>query len=64
MVQKRLYSLNTKANRPFCDVVKISIITQNVNVFTIYETLFENVITILPISYQNKIKMAGKNKNA
>ena len=25
-----------------------------------YKTLFENVITILPITYQNKTKMTGK----
>ena len=31
-----------------------------VNIFTIYETLFENVITILPVTYQNRTKMPGK----
>ena len=33
----------------------------NVNV---HETLFENVITILPITYQNKTKMQGKYRSA
>ena len=42
-------------------MVKICvIIIQNANTFTIYETLFENVITISPITYQNKTKMPGK----
>ena len=27
-----------------------------------YETLFENVITILPITYQKQTKMPGENK--
>ena len=30
--------------------------------FTIYETLLENIITILPRTYQNKTKMPGKNR--
>ena len=37
------------------------IIIRNVNFFTIYETLLENVIATLPITYQNKNKMPGKN---
>ena len=28
----------------------------------LHETLFENVITVLPITYQNKTKMPGKNR--
>ena len=32
-------------------------------IFTIYETLFENVITILPIAYQNKTKMLKNRKS-
>ena len=44
------------------NMIKISvIIIQNVNIFHIYETLYENVITILPITYQNKTKMPRKN---
>ena len=35
---------------------------KNVNIFTIYETLFENVITILSKSYKNKTKIHGKKK--
>ena len=60
----RSHSLSIKVNRPFYDMVKIFcvIIIQNVNVITIYETLFENVITILPATYQNKIKMPRKNR--
>ena len=61
MIQKRTCSLSTQANRPFYDMVKIRvIIKKNVNIFTIYETLFENVITILQITYQNNPKMPGK----
>ena len=57
MIQKRWWSLSTKINRPFYDMVKIRVIViQNVNICNIYETLFENVITILPITYQNKTK--------
>ena len=43
MIKKRSCSLSTKDNRHFYDMVKMFI------VFTIYETLFENVVTILPI---------------
>ena len=38
------------------------IIISNVQISTIYEILFENFITVLPIIYQNKIKMPGKSK--
>ena len=42
MIHKRSCSLNTKVNRTFYDMVKIRVvITQNVNIFTMYETLFE-----------------------
>ena len=30
--------------------------------FIIFETLFQNVIAILPINYQNKTKVPGENK--
>ena len=63
MIQKMSYSLNTKVNRPFYDMVKIRvIIIWSDNIFTKYETLFENGITILPITHQNKTKMPGKNR--
>ena len=63
MIQKRSCSLNTKVNRPFYDMVRIRIILmKNVNIFIIYETSFENLITILLITYQNKTKMPGKNR--
>ena len=32
----------------------------NVNFFTIYEFLIQNVLKILPIIYQNKAKIPGK----
>ena len=32
----------------------------HVNIFTIYESLLENVIDILPAIYQNKTKVPGK----
>ena len=58
MIQKRSCSLSTKINKPFHDMVKIRvIITKSFNTFTIYETLFENVITISPMTYQKKTKM-------
>ena len=43
MIQKRSFNLSTKDNRHFYDMVKMFI------VFTIYETLFEKVVTILPM---------------
>ena len=65
MIQKRSCSLSTKDNISFYDMVKICvIIIENVTFFTIYETLFENVITILRITYQNKTKMPGKNRKS
>ena len=61
MFQKWPCSLSTNVNRTFYDMVKIRvIIIQNVNIVTIYETLFENAIIILPITYQNKTEMPGK----
>ena len=52
-----------RVNRPFYDMVKICvIIITNVNVFTKCETLIENVIRILPITYQIKTKIPGKNR--
>ena len=39
-------------------MVKIrAIMTKNTNILTIYETLFPNVIKMLPAIHQNKIKM-------
>ena len=62
MVQKR--SCSTKGNRIFYDMVNIrAMITQNFNTLTKYKTLFENVITILPITYQNKTEVSQKNRN-
>ena len=61
MIQKRSCSLSTKVNRCFYDMVKTRVtVIQNVNIFTICETLFENIITILPITYQHKTKIPGK----
>ena len=63
MIQKKSRSLSTKVNRPFYDMSKIRVmIILNVDIFVIYEILLENVITILPITYQNKSKMPGKNR--
>ena len=36
---------------------------ENVYIFTKYETVFENVKTILPVTYQNKTKMPQKIRN-
>ena len=61
MIQKKSCSLSTKVNTPFYDMVKIGVtIISIVTIFTIYETLSENVITTLLITYQNKTKMPGK----
>ena len=63
MIQKRSCSLNTKVNRPFYDMVRIRItIMKNVNIFTLYETSFENIITNLSKTYRNKTKMHEKNR--
>ena len=62
MILKSLRSLSTKVNRHFYDMVKIRvIIIQNINIFTIYGNLLENIITILSITYQNKTRMPQKN---
>ena len=46
-------------------MVKIRvIIIENVNVLTMYETLFEKVITTLPITYQKKLKCLEKIGNS
>ena len=42
-----------------CRVIKLNV---DIDIFTIPETLFENVITILPITYQKKTKMSNINK--
>ena len=63
MIQKRSCCLRTKVNRRFYGMGKICvIIIENINIFTIYERLFENVMTILSITYQDKTKMPGKNR--
>ena len=62
MILKSLRSLSTEVNRHFYDMVKIRvIIIQNINIFTIYGNLLENIITILSITYQNKTRMPQKN---
>ena len=44
-------------------MVKIRvIIISNVQISAIYEILFEKFITVLPIIYQNKMKMPVKSK--
>ena len=63
MIQQRSCNGSTKVHRPFNDMKKIRvIIVLNVHTFTIYETLFKNIITILPTTYQNKTKIPGKNR--
>ena len=55
MIQKRFSSLSTKVKKAFYGMVKVRvIIMQNANIFTTYEALFENVLTILPITFRNK----------
>ena len=44
----------------------VLIVVDNVNIFTIFDSLVQNVITILPIIYQNEIneiKVAWKTSN-
>ena len=61
MIQKRSCNLSTKVNRNFCDIVKIRLtMADNVNIFTICESLLQKVIKILQIIYQNKSKVPGK----
>ena len=61
MIQNVWCSLRARINGHFYDMVKICIIIiKNVNIFTIYETIIEKVIAILPITYQNKTKISGK----
>ena len=63
VIQNRSWSLRTKVNRPFYGMGKICVIViENVNIFTIYERLFENVMTILSITYEDKTKMPGKDR--
>ena len=66
MIQKILCTLSTQANGRFYDMVKGRVINiykmLNVNIFNMQETLFENIITILPKTHQNKTKMPGKNR--
>ena len=48
-------------NRAIRDMIKIcAIIAENVNIFTMHETLFEIVITFSTINYHDKTKMSGK----
>ena len=62
MIQNVWCSLRTRNIGHFYDMVKICIIIiKNVNIFTIHETIIEKVIAILPITYQNKTKISGKN---
>ena len=60
MIQKRSCSLRTKVNRPFHDMEKIRVAINFF--FAIFETLFQNVTAILPITYQNKTKVPGESK--
>ena len=58
MIQKRSCSLSAKVNWIFCNMIKICLIViNNVNMFTIYESLPKNFKTILPTIHQNKTKM-------
>lgn len=51
MIQKRQYGLSNKISRPFYDMVQIRVIIMwNVNIFTVYEILLENIKTLSPIT--------------
>ena len=61
MIQKRSCTLITKVNWDSYDMVKSGLIMiNNVNIFTIYESLLQNVIKILPAIQHNKTKVLGK----
>ena len=61
MTQKRSCSLSPKVNWNFYDMIKIRLIMiRNVNIFTIYESLLQNVTKILPTIYHNKTKVPRK----
>ena len=60
---KEVVQVRTKVNRSFDDMVKIRVvIVQSVSIFTKCGSLIKNVIIILPIAYQIKIKMPGEKK--
>ena len=61
MIQKISWSLSTN----IYDMVKVlAIFIEIATVFAIYETIFENTLTTLPITYQNKTKINGKNRKS
>ena len=62
MIQKTSGSLSTKVSWNFYDLVKfhrimimIMIMTTNVTILSIYESLFQHLIKTLPTIYHNKI---------
>ena len=61
MIKKRSCSLSTKINWHFSDMVKIRfIMTNNVNIFTLYESLLQNVMQILRTIFKKKTNVLGK----
>ena len=56
MVQKRSCSLSTKVDGHFRGMVKIGRMTMNnADIFTIYKSLLQNVIKMLPVIYKTKL---------
>ena len=61
MIQKEVVQFKyTKVNRYFYDMVIHVIVISNANTFTKNETLFQNIMKILPIIYQSTNKMPEK----
>ena len=60
MIKKISYSLSAKVNCHVCDVLK-KVNINNMKIFSIHESLLENVIKILLTIYQIKTKVLGKN---
>lgn len=61
MIEKIPCRLITKYKFHFYDMVNIhSIMINNVYIFTIYESLLQNVIKILPKIYRHKTNVPGK----
>ena len=61
MIRNRSCSLSAKVKWNFYDMIKIPLIMiKNVIIFTIHESLLQNVMNILPTIYLNKTKVLGE----
>ena len=61
MIQKRSCTLNAEFNWHFYDIIKIClIVVNNVNLFTMYESLLENFMKMLPTICQSNLDFCEK----